>query len=52
MFDLDPEARPSAAKCLTHLYLSCFADPSDEPELTPYDSTTEDESKDVDAWKS
>lgn len=51
MFELDPERRPSAAQCLTHPFLSCFSDPSDEPELQPYDSTSEDESKDIVTWK-
>ncbi|ESN93518.1 hypothetical protein HELRODRAFT_157859 [Helobdella robusta] len=51
MFDLDPDTRILASECLAHPFLKQLSDPSDEPELQIYDSSFEDETKDLSTWK-
>jgi p38 MAP kinase len=51
LLDLDPDTRISATEALAHPYFSSLSDPSDEPELQPFDSSFENDPKDLKTWK-
>ncbi|XP_064292379.1 mitogen-activated protein kinase p38a-like isoform X4 [Plodia interpunctella] len=51
MLELDADKRITAEEALAHEYLSQYADPTDEPESSPYDESFEDMDLPVDKWK-
>ena len=53
MLDFDELTRLSAAEALAHPYLKTYADIDDEPIASiPFDISFEDETRDMNAWKS
>ncbi|XP_026758638.1 mitogen-activated protein kinase p38b-like isoform X1 [Galleria mellonella] len=51
MLELDADKRITAEEALAHEYLAQYADPTDEPESTPYDESFEDMDLPVEQWK-
>lgn len=51
MLELDSDKRITAEQALAHSYLSEYADPSDEPNSMPYDTSYDDMELTVDKWK-
>merc|ERR1712038_269361 len=51
MLEIDPDKRITAEQTLAHPYLAQYADPTDEPNSSPYDQTFEDYDLQVQEWK-